>query len=109
MCFMPAISKGVNLKSLFLPLGAAVCDWLCVLYKHFYCYLHYLPLLLQPFAIQYKYNEEIENMLDAYYLQGCALSEPLSFTNYSSVWLALYIIQTFLLLPALFASAIATF
>ena len=68
MCWMPTISKGVHLESLYLLLVAAVCCWLCVLYTHFYCCLHYLPLLLQPISIQYKYNKELENVLDAYYL-----------------------------------------
>ena len=95
---MPAISKDVNLKILFLPLGAAVCDWLCVLYKHFYCCLHYLPLLLHPFVIKHKCNQEIENVLDAYYLQGCAPGEPFSFTNCSSVCSSVCVVQTLLLL-----------
>ena len=78
----------MHLESLFLFLGAAVCDWLCVLYKHFYCCLYYLPLLLQPFDIQYEYNEELENVLDACYLPGCAPWEPFPSSRCSSVWLA---------------------
>ena len=73
MCWMPTISKGVHLESLFLPGGAAVCEELSVcVVQTIFCCLHPLLLLLPALDILYTFNKKLQNVLDAYYLHGCA-------------------------------------